>query len=189
MSNKVIAGFICVGLLAFSGAIRAELTSVGPGGFAVKHVFTSQQQPAAVYQALLNISQWWHPDHSWSGDAANLYIREELGGCFCERLPAASGNDDAPASPAGSVEHLRIFHLNPNREIRLDGSLGPLSEMPVQGRMIWKIEAGESGSTVTFSYLVHGFLEGGFEGIAGAVDGVIGQQASRLEQLLKNPDL
>jgi hypothetical protein len=46
--------------------------------------------------------------------------------------------------------------------------------------MIWKIEATETGSTIRFTYHVHGFMDGGFAGLAPAVDGVIAEQLTRL---------
>ena len=57
---------------------------------------------------------------------------------------------------------------------------GPLQTMAVQGRMIWKIKASGDGSEVSFTYHIHGFAEGGFSDLAPAVDGVIGEQLSRL---------
>jgi hypothetical protein len=116
-----------------------------------------------------HIDQWWNGDHSWSGDASNLYMKTEAGGCFCEHLPNG-----------GWVEHLRIIYLSPGQEIRFEGALGPLQQMAVQGRMIWKVAAVENGSKVSFTYHIHGFYEGGFAGLAPAVDGVIGEQLTRL---------
>lgn len=100
-------------------------------------------------------------------------METERGGCFCERLP-----------DGGFVEHLRIVYLAPGKEIRFEGGLGPLQTMPVQGRMIWKIEPAEGGSTISFSYQVFGHPEGGLEGIAPAVDRVIGEQLQRLGERL-----
>jgi hypothetical protein len=165
-------------LLAAALPATAEVTSTGDSGFAVSHTVSVADDPRAVYKTMTNqISQWWDGEHSWSGSADNLYMDVKLGGCFCERLPG-------DVIPGGGVEHLRIVYLAPNQEIRFDGSLGPLQQMAVQGRMIWKIEAVESGSTISFSYQVHGHLDGGFEGLAPAVDGVIGEQLNRLKALL-----
>ena len=97
----------------------------------------------------------------------------ERGGCFCERLPEG-----------GNVEHLRIIYFAPGKEVRFDGALGPLQTMAVQGRMIWKIEALEKGSKVIFTYHVFGHPKGGLTGIAPAVDGVIGEQLTRLGERL-----
>jgi uncharacterized protein YndB with AHSA1/START domain len=150
--------------------VCAELLTVGDGGFSVSHAVKIAASPDAIYETMTDhIDQWWNGDHSWSSDASNLYFDAQRGGCFCERLP-----------DGGVVEHLRIIYLSPGREIRFDGVLGPLQLMAVSGRMIWKIEPAESGSTVGFTYHVHGYAKGGFDQLAPAVDAVIGEQLSRL---------
>ena len=61
--------------------------------------------------------------------------------------------------------------------------------MPVQGRMHWKISRapeGETGSSISFTYRIHGYMEGGFDGLAPVVDSVIGQQIQRLRSLLES---
>jgi len=154
--------------------LAAEVTQSGEQGFTVRHTLQTAAAPFVVYRTLTaHIDQWWNPAHSWSGDAANLYMKTERGGCFCERLPGD-----------GHVEHLRIIYLAPGAEIRFSGALGPLQTMAVDGRMIWKIEAAESGSQVTFTYHVFGHPKGGLTGIAPAVDGVIGEQLQRLGERL-----
>ncbi|MEJ2577340.1 MAG: SRPBCC family protein [Gammaproteobacteria bacterium] len=161
-------------LTAAAGPAAAERGNVGAHGFTVTHSAATRAAPAAVYQSITeNIDRWWNGDHSWSGDAANLYLRTGPGGCFCERLP-----------DGGHVEHLRLIHDAPGRELRFDGALGPLQAMPVTGRMIWSIEAVDAGSRITFTYHVTGRPEGGLEGIAPAVDAVIGEQLGRLAALL-----
>ena len=159
--------------------LRAEVIDLMPGGFVVSHSAEVSAGAEAVWQMMMyRVEDWWHPDHSWSADAANLYIDAKLGGCFCERLP----------SSGGAVEHLRIVSIEPPRRVRLDGALGPLADMPVHGRMSWSIEAtGTDGSRLTFAYRVHGALPGGFEALAPAVDGVIGQQHQRLRALFSAP--
>lgn len=156
-------------------AARAEVLELQPGGFVVRHRAEVPLDPGAVWVVMMErIAEWWHPDHSWSADAGNLYIDARLGGCFCERLPASGG----------AVEHLRITYFEPGRMVRMEGALGPLSDMAVQGRMTWQIESLESGdSRLTFTYRVHGMRPGGFEDLATAVDGVIGQQHRRLVEL------
>ena len=120
-----------------------------------------------------HIDEWWNGDHSWSGDAANLYVDTKTDRCFCERLPGG-----------GQVEHLRLIYTRPDAELRFDGALGPLQTMAAQGRMLWRIEPADGGSRVTFVYHVFGHPEGGLDGIAPAVDGVIGEQLQRLIERL-----
>ena len=153
----------------------AEVLEAGDGGFSVSNSVTSTASPETVWATMTqHIDQWWHPDHSWSADAANLYMDTRLGGCFCERLPATGGG----------VEHLRIIYLDPAKEVRFDGALGPLQGMATEGRMIWTIKPADEGSNISFTYKVHGWSEGGLAGIAPAVDGVIRQQLERLTEKL-----
>lgn len=152
----------------------AELTRSDENGFSVRHTISTNAEPFVVYRTLTaHIDQWWNEAHSWSGDASNLYMDVEQGGCFCERLPGG-----------GRVEHLRIIYFAPGSELRFEGALGPLQQMPVQGRMIWTIEPTENGSNVTFTYHVFGHSEGDLTAIAPAVDGVIGEQLSNLGERL-----
>jgi len=160
--------------LLFAGPLSAELTQSTEQGFTVEHGITTAAEPYVAWRTLTaHIDQWWNPAHSWSGEAARLYMKTERGGCFCERLP-----------DGGFAEHLRIIYLAPGEEIRFEGGLGPLQTMPVQGRMTWKIEPTESGSTIRFTYRVFGHPEGGLAAIAPAVDGVIGEQLQRLGERL-----
>lgn len=154
--------------------LAAEVTQSGDISFTVQHEVYAEARPPEAYRTMTaEIDQWWNPEHSWSGEARNLYFDARQGGCFCERLP-----ED------GFVEHLRIVYMAPGREIRFDGALGPLQQMQAQGRMIWKVEAAEGGSRITFTYLVFGHPEGGLLRIAPAVDVVIGEQLQRLGERL-----
>jgi hypothetical protein len=169
-------------LLSLPVLCQAEVLTVAPGGFEVRHALHTRSTPADAWSAMVSrVDQWWNGEHSWSGSAANLYIVPKVGGCFCEHLPQADGRGEA------GVEHLRIVYLKPYEEIRFEGALGPLQTLPVDGRMLWQITAAESGSTITFTYLVHGFLAAGFDQLAPAVDGVIGEQLDRLGRLLEQP--
>ena len=164
----------CIALsLSFSLPTAAEVVVTGKNGFTVSHSIEIKADPLVVYKIMTaQIDEWWNGDHSWSGDASNLYMNPSLGGCFCERL--ANG---------GFVEHLGIIYLSPGEEIRFDGALGPLQQMAVQGRMIWKIEALENGSKVSFTYHIHGFSKGRFTELSPVVDAVIGEQLTRLGEL------
>ncbi len=155
--------------------LGAEVRSVSAHGFEVGHRIETAAAPEAVFQAATgDIARWWDTDHSWSGEATNLYFDVRPGGCFCERLP-----------DAGGVEYLRIVYLAPGREIRMQGALGPLQPMGLQGTMTWQFEPSASGSVVTWRYMVHGHLPGGFEALAPSVGGVIEAQLNRLGAYLQ----
>jgi uncharacterized protein YndB with AHSA1/START domain len=158
----------------FPGLAAGEIAAADDHHFTVSHSVTTPAEPYVVYRTMTaHIDQWWSGDHSWSGDAANLYMAVEQGGCFCEKLP-----------DGGRVEHLRLIYFSPGTELRFDGALGPLQTMAVQGRMTWRIEPAEAGSTVRFTYRVFGHAEGGLSGMAPSVDRVIGEQLSSLADRL-----
>jgi hypothetical protein len=162
-------------LVVAAPALLAEITHSSEHGFTVQHSITTDAEAFVIYRTMTShINQWWSGDHSWSGDASNLYMDVETGGCFCEKLP-----------DSGRVEHLRIIYFSPGKELRFDGALGPLQTMATQGRMVWKIEPAEAGNTITFTYKVFGNPEGGLTGIAPAVDGVIGEQLAQLGERLE----
>jgi len=150
-------------------ALAAEVTHSGPAGFSVSHSVDTPAPPAAAFSALTRVGEWWNPDHSWSGEAANLYLDSGAEACFCERLP-----------DGGRVEHLRVIYFAPPSEIRFDGALGPLQTMAASGRMSWRVEATDGGSRLSFTYQVFGDPAGKLQDIAPAVDGVIGEQLARL---------
>lgn len=176
MNLRMLDSFVLMTLCALPAAISAEVKLLSDNGFTVQHSVAVERDPEAVYHAMKLIGQWWNPDHSWSGEPDNLYLDATPGGCFCERMP-----------DGGGVTHLRIISLKPGEQINFDGALGPLQGMAANGRMIWKIEATEAGSTITFTYHVMGFMEGGFEGLAPAVDGVVGEQLMRLGAFVSAP--
>ena len=150
----------------------AEVTRSEPGGFTVRHALDTAADAGAVYAQFSRIGEWWNPDHSWSGKAENLHLDLDRR-CFCETLPNG-----------GFVEHLRVVYLAPGETIRFDGALGPLQSMAANGRMEWRVEGAGAGARVTFTYHVFGDPATGLEGIASAVDGVIGEQLARLGERL-----
>jgi uncharacterized protein YndB with AHSA1/START domain len=131
--------------------------------------------PAArVYDALVGqVGTWWNPQHTYSGDSKNLSIDPRPGGCFCERLPS------------GGVEYMRVVYIRPNEMVRLTGGLGPLQASGVSGSMTWRLSAAEIGTKLELIYSVGGFVVGGFDSIAPAVERVLGEQADRLKRLVE----
>ncbi|NKI33636.1 hypothetical protein HFP89_00465 [Wenzhouxiangella sp. XN79A] len=153
--------------------VRAEVLRADDTGFAIEHVRTLDATPEAAWTRLVRPAAWWHPDHTWSADAANLSLDPRAGGCFCEALP-----------DGGSNEHLRVVHAAPGRLLRLDGRLGPLQPLPLTGVMSFELAAGESGSTtVTLRYVVAGPPGSALQNWAPPVDSVLGQQIDRFADL------
>ena len=140
-------------------------------GFLVRHEMTVAAPPARVYDALVReLSTWWSPSHTYTGDARNLSIDAQPGGCFCEKYPAGGG-----------IEHARVIHAAPGRLLRLSGALGPLAPDGVAGSLSWRMTLEGAGTKLELTYSVGGYMADGFEKIAPAVDRVLGEQAQRLK--------
>jgi uncharacterized protein YndB with AHSA1/START domain len=156
----------------FSGAPARSAPQVTPNGFLVKFEVSVNAPAAKVYDALVGqIGSWWDPEHTYSGDAKNLSIDARPGGCFCEKLPNGGG-----------IEHARVIYVAPREVLRLSGALGPLQASGVAGTLTWKLTSGTNNTRIQLSYSAGGFIDGGFEKIAPAVESVLRGQLDRLKQ-------
>jgi uncharacterized protein YndB with AHSA1/START domain len=179
MRHRILLSAIALCVTAETSS--AEVVNVAPNGFSVKHAMTIQASPENVYAALTGkVGSWWNPEHTYSHDSRNLSIGARPGDCFCEKL----GND-------GGVEHMRVVLAWPGQMLRMTGALGPLQGSGLAGSMTWKLTAatgatGTVGATsLEFSYSAGGYMQGGFEKIAPAVDVVLGEQLTRLKAFVE----
>lgn len=147
------------------------VTDVSTSGLTLKNEVIAKVAPKDVYAALLHdVGKWWNAKHSYSGDSANLSIDARPGGCFCEKLPGDGG-----------VEHARIIALIPGSLVRMSGAFGPLQASGLVGTLTWKFTQTDGGTKVEMTYIVGGYIQGGLEPIAPAVDGVLRDQLERLK--------
>ena len=160
-----------LGLMFLSGMPVQSAPQVTSNGFLVK-VETSINAPAAkVYEAMVGqVGSWWNPEHTYSHDAKNLSIDPHPEGCFCEKLPNGGG-----------IEHLRVVYVSPPEVVRFSGALGPLQASGVAGSMTWKLTSSPDATRFELSYSVGGFIPGGFEKIAPAVETMLREQVDRLK--------
>jgi uncharacterized protein YndB with AHSA1/START domain len=159
-----------VALALAATTARAEVVDARPNGFEVKHEVEIAAPAAKVWAAILQPAGWWDPRHTWSGSAANLSLAAASGGCFCERLPGG-----------GSVLHLSTVNAVPNQKLVLFGALGPLQGSGAAGHLAFVLAETDGKTTLTVTYDVGGYMKGGLDKIAGPVDGVLGQQVTRLK--------
>lgn len=153
----------------------AEVLDAAANGFSVRHVVTIDAERAVVYGAAVDdIGQWWSGDHTFSGDAANLYITATVPGCFCETM-----------GPTAGLVHMTVTFVNPGVMLRFTGGLGPLGLMGVAGNMTWEFDEGETGTVVTLQYAVGGYMDGGLDTVAPAVDGVLIEAMARFKSFVE----
>lgn len=182
--------FTMAGLVAIFAAsplpAAAKLIDQTESGFTSGHSARVAAAPDDVWKMLRSPQNWWSGDHSWSGDAANLWMDTQAGGCFCEKLPAPAGQTDNAqmGSQMGSVQHARIIFAKPSELLRLSGALGPLQGEAVTGTLTIQIKPNDGGSTIRFDYVVGGYMRLKVADIGPVVDAVIGQQLAGLANAL-----
>ncbi|WP_395680137.1 SRPBCC domain-containing protein [Dokdonella sp.] len=162
-------------LLAIAGVAHAEVRQSAADGFLVVLSEPVAATPAKAWAALVQPQRWWSDEHTWSGKAANLSLKPEAGGCFCERWTG------------GSVEHGRVVMALPPQLLRLEAALGPLQEFALKGVLTFRIDSGDDGATtLALEYRVNGASASGLDAFAPQVDEVLGQQFARLVRFVAN---
>jgi uncharacterized protein YndB with AHSA1/START domain len=171
MNSRIVVLTVLAGWMLTGSMVNGEVVSAGDGGFQIRIQQTVAGDPASVYRQLTGeLGQWWDPQHTWSGDAANLAMDFERG-WMVEKL--ANG---------GWCRHMDIVYHEPGKTLGLAGGLGPLREMGLHGALTFKLTPGEDGQTkldVTFN--VAGYSPEGLQPLAPVVDMVLGLQIERLK--------
>ena len=160
-------------LMCVSSAVFAEIKSSSQAHFELFHQAKSSIPPTELWQRLIKPSQWWHPDHSYSGNADNLSLEAEAGGEWREDWSS------------GSVVHGRILYIEHGKQLRLSAPFGPLQQKAVSAIWTITIQPDETGSLVTFEETVNGTNQSQLDKLAPAVDYVKDQA---LKRLVKQPD-
>ena len=154
------------------GAAHAEVTDKSAAGFEVTEKATIAAPAAKVWDALMRPDRWWSSQHSWSGDAKNLYF--DPSGCFCERLKR------------GAVRHMTIVYNDGATTLRLNGGLGPMQLTGASGNLGITLKPANQNTELTMTYDVGGYAKGGLaETLAAPVDMVLGEQVARLKKYLE----
>lgn len=146
---------------------HAEVLKSSVDGFIIQHNTTVSGDVSDVFPEMTaKLGSWWSPDHSFSGDAGAMSVDEN---CFCERW----GNN--------LVRHLDTTLWIENDKVVMQGGLGPLKELGLNGTMAWSLTPGEGSDTnIAWKYHVYGYSETDLVGLSVAVDGVLKEQIERL---------
>ena len=161
---------IFIGFLLLAAApASAEVVSASSNGFEVRETVPLVVPSDAAYQAFGELPSWWDPQHTYSGDSANLRLTLAPGGCLCERIPKTGGG----------VEHMHVAFVDPGSQIVMTGALGPLLYEAATGVMDIEIKKIAGGSQLVLDYKVAGFANGGADKLAPVVDGVLAAQVKR----------
>lgn len=169
--------FITITLLAATASPAfAEVKAGSENGFNVIYVATVNATPDEIWKRLLSPKDYWNKAHSWSGSTAGFYIDAQASGCFCELFQETDAS--GKLKTVGSVEHMRVIFAQPSKVLRMQGALGPLQSEAVLGTLTVAIGPyrENTGTTVSFSYVVGGYMRYKVAEIAPAVDRVLGEQ-------------
>ena len=156
---------------------RAAVVDANASGFQVKQTVEIAAPADRVWDALGHIGAWWNPDHTWSKNASNLRLELAAGGCLCEAL----------ANGAGAARHMSVIFVVPGKSAILEGTLGPLMFSGSSGHLVWSLAEADGKTTLSQTYYVGGYIEGGFAKLAPAVDGVLTDQLGRLKAYAEAP--
>ena len=152
-----------------ASAARAEIAAQDDHGFHLHQEHVLEASPDEAYDALVDIAAWWHPDHTYSADAANLSLDPVPGGLWTESLPGG-----------GFVKHLEVVYADPGKALRLSGGLGPLADEGLAGSILIRLEPADAGTRLVFDYKVGGYVPAGAGSYAGPVDYVWNEALTRL---------
>lgn len=178
---RLVSAAMALSAATASLPLHGDVAALSETGFQIQLSAETPASKAQVWQALIAPAQWWSSQHTYSGDAANLYIDAQASGCFCEKLPKPA---DAPATQRmGSIEHMHVVYADPQRGVlRMVGGLGPLQGEAVHGVLTITLKPGEGGTAITWDYAVGGYFGTKPETLAPMVDKVLGEQLRHLAE-------
>ena len=164
-----------IGLIALSVLLAGDVIEQAANGFTSRNSASMSAPIDEVYDALVNeLPAWWDAAHTYTGDARNLSLNATAGGCFCEQLPGG-----------GSVQHLEVVYVEPDRILRFRGGLGPLQALGVDGSLTFSLEPAGDETQVTLTYAVGGYYPGGLDTLAAPVDSVLKGQLASLKSFVE----
>lgn len=71
--KRILRAVLLASALAAAPA-AAEVVTVHPTGFVVRHEVVVEADTKATWLALISPATWWRKEHTWSGNAANLSL-------------------------------------------------------------------------------------------------------------------
>lgn len=158
-------------LISASLAAQAEVMAATPDHFTLKLEAQSELSPGEVWTRLIEPSDWWLPDHSFSGDSNNLFLDPQAGGLWREEWES------------GSVWHGTVLQAQPEKTLVLSAPFGPLQGLAVTSIWTITLSSTDSGGTlVTFDHVTNGTAASNLDALAPAVDFVKSEALKSLVQ-------
>jgi hypothetical protein len=162
--------FVAIALLVAASPASAEIVSRGENAFTLRFAVGLEASREDVIDAVRNVPAWWDPAHSYTGDAANLSLAFQPGGCWCERMRDGT-----------NFRHGSLVSIEPDR-VRFDAPLGPLNGKATRADLIFSAGPENRGTLAAMEFVVEGPGVGAF---ADAVHGVMQQGWTRYVRFIE----
>lgn len=162
---KSLAAAVVLALSAAPAA--AEVVARSADSFTLRYAVPLETSAGDVVLALEGIAGWWDGAHTYSGDARNLSLSLDPGGCFCEALPGG-----------GAFGHGRVVSLDDDH-LALDAPLGPLKGRASKANLVFSWPDAGRGTMVTMTFVVEG------PGLGAMADPVHDVMALQFERLIR----
>jgi len=159
------AALFATAFVAVAAPAYAEVVSRSADGFTLRFAVGVEAAPEDVVTAVSELPQWWDPAHTYTGDAVNLSMAFEEGGCWCEKL--ADGT---------VFEHAVVTGIAADR-VTMTAALGPLHDKATKAELTFGSEPENRGRLVTVDFVVEG---PGLGAMADGVNTVMDQAFDRL---------
>lgn len=176
---KLVRGVLLLALSSLALVAHAEVKQSAVDGFFIAFTDPVAATTQKTWADIVQPQRWWSNEHTWSGSAANLSLKPEAGGCFCEKWKDSS------------VEQGRVVMALPGKLLRLETALGPLQEFALKGTLSFWIKGGDDGATeLNVEYRVNGSSSSTLDAFAPQVDAMLGAQVARLVRYIDsgNPE-
>ena len=168
------ARVLALAIAAASALAHGETSQVSASGFTVTHSAVLASEPEQVWLAFTQLPKWWKSAHTWSGQASNMSLDAQAGGCWCERW-----------GQGHSAMHGRVLLALPGSALRLHAWLGPLQALPVAGVLTFGTAKRDGQTRLRVTYQVAGGADAGLDKLAPAVDEVLAEQVKRLQAFIE----
>ena len=154
-------------LLLAAMPASAEVIARTADSFTLRFERRTEAPPAVIATLMGRPYAWWDGAHSYSGDAANLSVDMQVGGCWCEKLPDGS-----------AFHHGTVLAIEEDRLV-FDAPFGPMHGKTTRADLVVAWSGPEGGRTLVWTLTVEGAGLGAF---ADPVDGVMGAAFARFNQ-------
>ncbi len=138
------AALLATACVAAASPASAEVVSRSADGFTLRFALGVEAAPEDVVSAVSELPQWWDPAHTYTGDASNLSLAFQEGGCWCEKL--ADGT---------VFEHAVLTGITADR-VTMNAALGPLHDKATKAELTFGSGPENRGRLVTIDFVVEG---------------------------------